>query len=212
MACVYTYRGKEYSESEFKELLVEQHLSDVSKTPDTPFAKTEEWAMLAFKRMIQHAAQQNFDRLVWTPGEVHADRYSLKKRIGMVEYEETSPGKYYLNVKDKGNFSVMTEYQQTLEQIEEKIGKSLATMIADGKGQPNSDGGGKYITDDEFDESIGGEGMISFYDKMLPKAVNKDLKQWGERVQADRLATTKEQLREVFQMREGQTPDQYDMD
>ena len=41
--------------------------------------------MLAMKRMIRWAAENNFDRIAWTPGEVQAARYDLSTQIESLE-------------------------------------------------------------------------------------------------------------------------------
>lgn len=43
--------------------------------PDAPFKNTEAWAGLAFKRIIRMAAEQGYEAVGWTPGEVHVDRW-----------------------------------------------------------------------------------------------------------------------------------------
>lgn len=45
-----------------------------SKIPDAPFKKT--WPELALKRMIRYAAENGYDAIAWTPGEVQAKRWS----------------------------------------------------------------------------------------------------------------------------------------
>lgn len=41
--------------------------------PDAPFKKT--WPDLVLKRMIRHAAENGYDKIAWTPGEVQAKRW-----------------------------------------------------------------------------------------------------------------------------------------
>lgn len=43
--------------------------------PDMPFKQTEDWAMLAFKRMVRWAADNGFDRIGWATGEIQNARY-----------------------------------------------------------------------------------------------------------------------------------------
>ena len=51
------------------------------------FNKTSEWLSLAMRRMMRYAAENGFDRIAWTPGEVQADRYkeALAKEIDSIE-------------------------------------------------------------------------------------------------------------------------------
>jgi hypothetical protein len=47
--------------------------------PDAPFKKS--WPLLAFKRILRMAAEEGYDAVAWTPGEVQADRYDLSKQV-----------------------------------------------------------------------------------------------------------------------------------
>jgi len=55
---------------------------DESKVPDAPFKTT--WPELAFKRMIRYAAENGYEKIAWTPGEVQAERYDLSKHVSQV--------------------------------------------------------------------------------------------------------------------------------
>src|SRR5690606_1829263 len=46
-----------------------------SGVPDAPFKKS--WDELAFKRMLNKAANEGYDSISWTPGEAQAARYDL---------------------------------------------------------------------------------------------------------------------------------------
>jgi len=47
--------------------------------PDAPFKTT--WPDLVMKRMIRWAAENGYDRVAWTPGDVQAARYNLAKQV-----------------------------------------------------------------------------------------------------------------------------------
>lgn len=53
--------------------------------PDAPF-KTA-WPELAMKRILKHAADNGYDQVAWTPGEVQAARYDLSRHIDRLEWE-----------------------------------------------------------------------------------------------------------------------------
>ncbi len=54
--------------------------SDVDNgVPNAPFKKT--WPMLVMKRMIRYAAENGFEKIAWTPGDVQNERYNLSKLV-----------------------------------------------------------------------------------------------------------------------------------
>lgn len=58
-----------------REAIIQEFLGDLDKRrlPDAPFKKT--WPELALKRMIRYAAENGYDAIAWTPGEVQAKRW-----------------------------------------------------------------------------------------------------------------------------------------
>jgi hypothetical protein len=51
----------------------------MARVPDAPFKTT--WPELSLKRMIRYAAENGYDKIAWTPGEVQAERYDLSKQV-----------------------------------------------------------------------------------------------------------------------------------
>ncbi len=47
--------------------------------PNAPFKATESWAMLCFKRILRMAAEQGYDAVAWTPGEVHFKQWGSQE-------------------------------------------------------------------------------------------------------------------------------------
>ena len=47
--------------------------------PDAPYKDTKDWTALALKRVMRHAANNNYDGVTWTTGDQQADRYDLSK-------------------------------------------------------------------------------------------------------------------------------------
>jgi len=60
--------------------------------PDAPF-KTS-WPTLAMKRVVKYAADNGYDRVAWSPGEVHADRYDLSMQVDRINYAKRADGLY----------------------------------------------------------------------------------------------------------------------
>lgn len=161
---------------------------------DMPFKATQDWAMLAFKRMVRWAAENGFDRVAWTTGEQQVERYNLGKQVEcihvlpprqdrvnelrqvQIEFSDTvGPGWVALHVDDSGIVRNSTLELSGRGQIvggplSELLGKSIADK-AMAAGEP--------VTLKEGDLSIGGDGMKAFYDTILPAAVGKWAKKFA---------------------------------
>lgn len=168
-------------------ILEETSPAKSSGVPDAPFKATDEWAMLAFKRMVRWAADHGFDRIAWTTGEQQADRYDLAKTVSQVSYSDGNR----LIVRDKGGAVI---YNDTTPEnrIADVIGKEAAERLLaqpsrDWSSQAGSIGArARVISGDGL--KMGGDGMRAFYDKILPSAVNKWARKLDGRVGETRIA------------------------
>ena len=141
--------------------------------PNAPF-KTS-WPELALKRMIREAAEQGYDAIAWTPGEVQAARYDLSKQLREVIATRAEDGTYALGGKDHaGKFHEFADAVPE-SKLSDYVGKDLAEKIA-----KNEDDDAVYKG---VDLKVGGEGMLKFYDDMLPNVANKLGKKYGARVE-----------------------------
>lgn len=147
--------------------------------PDAPYKATEKWSGLTFRRMVKEAADQDMDRIAWTPGDVQADRYDLSKQINKIEYSKQTDGSYWLGVEDKAGNDVLPSPIFKESELEETVGKEMAQKIINGEGAEAD--GMKALTG--LDLKVGGEGMKTFYDKMMVKAANKFGKKYGVKVE-----------------------------
>lgn len=160
--------------------------------PDAPWKNTESWSMLAFKRILRDAAESGYDEITWTTGKQQAERYSLRKAIDEISWDEFdfesdfSPKGKHKSVDLSGDISdtivvnkdgviVDTEYEELLNKnITDVLGQDIGNRIL-------SEENGR-IAEDGLE--VGGEGMSEFYDKMLPRSVQKYVKKWGGKVDA----------------------------
>lgn len=154
--------------------------------PDAPFKGTDEWAMLAFKRMVRHAAENGFDRIAWPPGEIHAQRYDLSTQVNAVEARPLRDGLFEITIVDRrGNEGMAGNRAWAAGELPNLLGKELADKIvadtADGRTRRYSG----------LDLKVGGAGLRGFYDKILPAAVNKWAKKFGGRVGETRVPRDK---------------------
>jgi len=152
--------------------------------PDAPF-KTS-WSALAMRRIIKYAADNGFDRVAWSPGAVHADRYDLSKQISSLDYQKNANGTYRLSYQ-KDRRGHMIGDAIPAEKLEDYVGKDVAKKIVDGGGKPvnfaaTNDRPNIYNRLSGLDLKVGGEGMTGFYDNILPKETNKIIGKFGAKV------------------------------
>lgn len=76
--------------------------------PLRPFV--EKYDELAIKRMIQQAAEGEYDELAWTTGDVQNKRYGLDKEVNSIKFSPAGEGKTALWIEDKnGNYLAADE-------------------------------------------------------------------------------------------------------
>ncbi len=156
--------------------------------PDAPFKKS--WRMLAIKRMVRYAAENDFDRIAWTTGEMQADRYDMSQYVNMIEVtprtdartgEETREvsiitrqgvqSSIDLGVDNAGVIDNSTEAGLKGRKLEDVVGKELADKIMASNDQ----------TLEGLKLKVGGTALRQLYDKILPNEINKffNKKAWG---------------------------------
>jgi len=163
--------------------------------PDAPFKKN--WRMLAIKRAIRYAAENGFDTIAWTTGEQQAERYDLSKEVSKIAWArhvvtqrklvtiKLHDGKAHQFLVEKdgkvNNAKDMKGLEFDGEKIENILGKGLAEKVMEG------DISGEIIGPDL---KVGGEGLKTLYDKIIPKEIGKYVKKWGSKVSTTKLETT----------------------
>ena len=141
--------------------------------PDSPFK--ENWHELVMKRLLDDAVKNGYKKVYITPGAEQAKRYNLAKYISKIEYEPTEQaGRYEIVAYGKKGEVVYHEDMVNLRRIEELVGKDMARKIENDEGTLSSPNSG-YRDWREFsglELKSGGEGMLGFYDKIMPSFVN----------------------------------------
>lgn len=153
------------------------------KVPNAPFKTT--WPELALKRMIRYAAENGYDKVAWTPGEEQAKRYDLSKHISHIDHKPNGDGTFNVAAVDKSGDQVWHDDRATSQIVADNLGKEIAGKISNGEGSKAR--GRDFHTLEGVDLKVGGEGMLGFYDDILPNAANKLVKKFGGRVGQDRL-------------------------
>jgi hypothetical protein len=167
---------------------------DVERTrgavPDAPFKSS--WPELSMKRMIRWAAENGFERIAWTTGEMQADRYDLSKEVDEIswftneEYPGGKSGVKTVTVSAGGNANFVKFDVDASGKIidsdrgEALVGHDLSEAVgANAANKIESREEGSVSGDDL---RVGGEGMKAFYDVQLPRIANKLGKKFGSEV------------------------------
>ena len=101
--------------------------------PETPFRKTDQWVNLSLRRMMRYAAENGFDRIAWTNGEMQAERYDLSKQVKQVKYY---PEENRLVVHGTQRDNIVNELNVTPDKIEGYIGKEASKKLLSSNVQP----------------------------------------------------------------------------
>lgn len=140
--------------------------------------------IMGFKRMVRYAAENGFDAIGWTGGQVQADRYDLSKQvesidaqpqgnmIGVEIHAKGTGDTISFNVKD-GVVSHSVGISADGKPLDEVVGKEMAEKILSIEKTTKFKG---------QDLKIGGEKLINLYDQMFPRLVNKFFNKpaWGK--------------------------------
>jgi orotate phosphoribosyltransferase-like protein len=139
--------------------------------PAAPFVtKTDAWLGLALKRVVTIAADGGYDKVAFVNGQQSADRYSLRKQVEVITATKKADGKYTLLVETK-NGQDNSFPNLDPQGMEDTVGKEMAQKIVDA-----TSGDKRSTRFSGLDLEVGGQGMITFYDKIVPNAVNALLK------------------------------------
>lgn len=166
-------RPKEYIEK-WQELS-DKLIAAQKAVPDAPFKKN--WHEMAFRRVVQMAAQNGYDVVAWTPGQVQNERYDLSKTLSKLIYQ---PSIGRLIGYDLDGEEVLRQTGVRNENLDDYVGKDVAKRLVDMEADTSSGSPNKVIEGEEL--SIGGEGMKGFYDKILKKYAEKFGKKYGSQV------------------------------
>ena len=160
-----------------EQLASEGKLVKPSGVSKAPFVQdTKAWVGLTVKRMLAYAAENGYDKVAFIDGQQSADRYDLSKRVDRVSYFPDS--KTVAAYKD--DQIVVEEKVSEQKPLDEIIGKDAASKILE---QPAEDvvnaRGDKVQSLSGVELKVGGQGMIKFYDQIVPQIVNDVLKKVG---------------------------------
>lgn len=149
--------------------------------PRAPFVtKTEGWLNLALKRIMVMAAEGGYDKVAFVNGEQSANRYDLSKQVTKIEYasrESTQQEARALTVYGLQGQELLSK-NVTERELPDLIGKETAERLL--SADPKSIGGkAKFHIISGDGLKVGGEGMKTFYNQIVPLAVKKLLPKVG---------------------------------
>jgi hypothetical protein len=147
---------------------------------DAPFRK--DWPLQLFKHALQKAVADGKEWIGWTGGEAQAERFNISKQVSSVEY---LPATQVLRAFDLNGHEAFEDVVPK-ENIADYVGKEVAEKLL--ATEPYTTGSGKQVHALRgVDLKVGGEGMKGFYDNILPKEINKYVKQWGAKVEPSKV-------------------------
>ena len=153
-----------------------------SKIPDAPFKKN--WHELAMKRLLNYAAENGYDKIAITPGAEQAKRYDLSKHISKVRYfDEPNSDMGVLHAYDLEGNNILNQ-RMSKSELEDHIGKDATEKLLAQQAEKNERTGypSQQRSLSGLDLQVGGEGMQSFYDTMIPSYLNEFGKKYNTQV------------------------------
>lgn len=161
----------------------DEALENSGIVPGAPFENN--WMEVVAKRMIRYAAENGFDKVAWTSGEQQTERYSLGGHVSsiVISHSRTQEGKYYVTAYDSNEMPIMgLDKTMTKEEMVDTYGNNMTDQLLNGLAEKDKDGLHSGFVLDGQDANVGGEGMRTFYNKMLVNFMNKFGKKFGAKV------------------------------
>ena len=152
------------------------HLSDQAsdaRVPPAPYADTSKgWATLAARRILRIAAERGLRTVTWTTGRTQIERFedSFRQAVDTIEwFKEGYAQSNVLIARKAGGIVQKIEYKSdgTVSSPDYLAGQPLSAVIGkDAATKVLAAPAGRLSGDDLH---IGGEGMIEFYDRIMPR-------------------------------------------
>jgi hypothetical protein len=155
---------------------------------DAPFRSS--WPLQMFKRALRDAVDSGKEWIGWTDGDTQAQRYSLIQQVDSIQHSQLEgypQGSKQLDVNYKDKPAARFAVSPTGNVISGwgntsgLDGKTLSDIIGMPLAQRVLNSPDGSIANEQLD--VGGEGMKGFYDEILPKEVQKYVKQWNAKVE-----------------------------
>ena len=142
-----------------------KRMNPLDDIPTAPFEKS--WYKLMVKRLIRYAAEGDYDSIAWTRGDVQNVRCGYAIKYKKLLYSPSGVERYPGNLILQPDGSLPEFYPiSNYNQLVRIVGKEVANTIETG----------------EFairNLTVNNNGLIEFYDNVLPFFINKYCKKWG---------------------------------
>ena len=188
--------AKEYIEQNFsKDKYTERRPNYKGLPPNMPYKKTDQWVGLAIRRVMKMAADKGFDRVAWITGEQSADRYDLSKTVSFINYWKNDNGTYSFST----DAEITKPSELTAQELESYVGKEITEKIVNDYTNPTESNpkrleGNDLVMFQHTDLTtsnipqyvstsrlkLGGEGMKTFYNSILPKVAKAEAKRFDK--------------------------------
>jgi hypothetical protein len=162
------------------------------RVPRAPFVyniqtgkeNTGAWTRLVLKRILMQAAQEGYDGIAIASGRANADHYNLRKYFDWIDINrdiEPNPvdGKptYSMTVKPKDSGGSYTQEMTRIheDELPSIIGQRQAVKAIEALAKKKSTDASEPMRLAGSDLASGGEGMLNFYDKIVPASMSKVL-------------------------------------
>lgn len=147
---------------------------DVGGIPSAPYVdSTAKWTDLGLKRALHEAAKGGYDKLLITPGEEQAKRYDLSKQVDAIHVHGRDNEHVDISLKHKGGDWDDEISAVPVARLADHVGKELAEKIVNDRAAHPPARGSFSKEYSGVDLKVGGEGMKSYYDKIVPTALQK---------------------------------------
>ncbi len=158
----------------------ESHMAEYNRLRDMmPFA--DDYYELALKQILLKAANEGYDQVTLSTGDIQNERWDLSKQIGAMRVTRTD-GKFMIEAYRKENETVPLPvlFKSGLEanELPDVVGKGMADKIVE---DFSGDREVQVRSYRGLDLKVGGEGKKTLYDKIIPQALNKLAKKWGSK-------------------------------
>jgi ADP-Ribosyltransferase in polyvalent proteins len=166
--------------------------------PDAPFIQsTSAWLSLALKRLVKLAVDEGYDKVAFISGEQSVKRFNLAKKVAHIEYrvsaqldstpvrradlsqeainkarEDQSVVTYDVRARNFDFEDVWKGDGVSLKEIEKRFGKSVCENI-----RLTADSQWEIAAEDDM--QTGGEGLRTFYDKVVPTVLKDVFRRLG---------------------------------
>lgn len=148
------------------------------RVADAPFKATADWATLAFKQALRVAVQSGCDAVAWAPGQVQSTRYDMSGEVSGITWLKRPDGMFDVRA-DRVRGEPLYRNGLSLDRMTALLGKELASKIVEGVGgQDNNPSSNRGLLT-QADIKLGGEGLVAFYDQILPSAIGHYAKRMG---------------------------------